>query len=152
MNFCYSKSSGFICRVASYFILFFKNPIYWHYLKNKTRAGLRFFSALFAVAILRWAHLVWSAFPRSALCVDSGGGDSLRAAALQSDCNDVATLRSAIVEVIRAAHTLDRHAVRIESLHQFSTETIVDQVVEALDFARRSTSTIDRSLIANPGD
>jgi glycosyltransferase involved in cell wall biosynthesis len=70
--------------------------------------------------------------------------DSLLASAFRSERNDVSTPRSAIVEVIRAAHTLDRHAVRIESLHQFSTETIVDQVVEALDFARRSTSTIDR--------
>jgi len=70
--------------------------------------------------------------------------DSLLASAFRSERNDVSTPRSAIVEVIRAAHTLDRHAVRIESRHQFSTETIVDQVVEALDFARRSTSTIDR--------
>lgn len=47
-------------------------------------------------------------------------------------------VQQAFVEAIRAAQTLDRDAVRVAALQQFSTERIVDQVLAALDAARRS--------------
>lgn len=70
--------------------------------------------------------------------------DSMLATVLRSEHGDASMQRSAFVELIQLAQQLDRQAVRAAGIDQFSTETIVDEVLAALDVARRSTSVIDQ--------